>query len=106
MGVRDGQNFSSHRQREWVIANGDPFGSDLLNVMVLRIRVGIAPWALFQCCAEGERVTVVSPLPRLRKPPAEVVELVEIAEGDANLAGLAAMTDRHLGAQREAELFL
>lgn len=43
---------------------------------------------------------------RLTKPPAEVVELVEISEGDADFAGLAAVADRHFRAQFEAELFL
>ncbi len=43
---------------------------------------------------------------RQRKPPAEVVELVEIAEGDANLTVLAAVVNRDFRAQFEPELFL
>ncbi len=46
------------------------------------------------------------PSRRLAEPPAEVVELVEIAEGDANLAVLAGVPNRHFGSEREAELVL
>ena len=38
------------------------------------------------------------------QPPAEIVELVEIAEGDPELARLTGMTDRHLRSERQAEL--
>ena len=43
---------------------------------------------------------------RLTKAAAEVVELVEIPEGDANLAVLAAVANRHFRPEFEAELFL
>src|SRR5579871_2171929 len=43
---------------------------------------------------------------RLAEPAAEVVELVEIAEGDADVAAFAVVTDRHFGSEREAELVL
>ncbi len=46
------------------------------------------------------------PLRRLAEAPAEIVELVEVAEGDADLAALAGVPDGDLGAEREAELVL
>src|ERR1700722_19405052 len=42
----------------------------------------------------------------LAKPAAEVVELVEIPEGDADFAALPAVPDCHLRAQRQRKLLL
>ena len=44
--------------------------------------------------------------PRLAKPAAEVIQLVEAPESDADLAALAAMPDRHFRAKLEGELIL
>src|SRR6202142_150049 len=41
-----------------------------------------------------------------REPAAEIVELVEIPEGDANLAALPGMSDGDLRAQRQRKLLL
>src|SRR5271154_3019312 len=43
---------------------------------------------------------------RLAESPAEVVELVEIAEGDADFAAFAGVPNRHFRPERKAELVL
>src|SRR6185312_8945779 len=45
-------------------------------------------------------------LRRLEEAPAEGVELVEVLEGYADLAGFAAVADGHLGPERKPELVL
>jgi hypothetical protein len=43
---------------------------------------------------------------RLTKSPAEVVELVEIPEGDTDLSILAAMANRHFRSELKTQFFL